>query len=181
MPRFSIEIYIFFGIHIGGRKSHVYILTIGLMEFQTKRALLEYLGKNTEDRKLVDRLIAKGKVYKDDGMYVLVDRGTLLDEVIRLREENKSLKNFSGENTVVENATISNDELQKELNEVKNDLKFQMWEYERLQHRMNKALEKCYDLMVEKKVVVKEKNPLTSFIRWAEDVDMSDMDEDMPF
>ena len=96
------------------------------MEFETKRALLEYLGKNTEDRKYVDRLIAKGKVYKDDGMYVLVERGNLLDEVIRLREENRGLKNFSGENTVVENTTFNNEGLLKELNEVKNDLKFQM-------------------------------------------------------
>lgn len=96
------------------------------MEFETKRALLEYLGKNTEDRKYVDRLIAKGKVYKDDGMYVLVERGNLLDEVIRLREENRRLKNFSGENTVVENTTFNNEGLLKELNEVKNDLKFQM-------------------------------------------------------
>ena len=44
---------------------------------------------------------------------------------------------------------------------------------------MEKALAKCYDLMVEKKVVVKERNPLSSFIRWATDVDMSDMDEDI--
>ena len=159
------------------------------MEFETKRALLEYLGKNSEDRKYVDRLIAKGKVYKDDGMYVLVERGNLLDEVIRLREENRRLKNFSGGNTVVENTTVTeventtlnNDGLVKELSDVKNDLTFQMWEYERLQHKMEKALEKCYELMVEKKVVVKEKNPLSCFIRWAEDVDMSDMDEDMPF
>ena len=104
------------------------------MEFETKRALLEYLGKNSEDRKYVDRLIAKGKVYKDDGMYVLVERGNLLDEVIRLREENRRLKNFSGGNTVVENTTVTeventtlnNDGLVKELSDVKNDLTFQM-------------------------------------------------------
>lgn len=65
--------------------------------------------------------------------------------------------------------------------EARNNLTFQIGEYERLQHKMEKALAKCYDLMVEKKVVFKEKNPLSSFIRWATDVDMSDMDEDIPF
>lgn len=85
------------------------------MEFQTKKALLEYLGKNPDDRKLVDRLIAKGKVYKEDGMYVLVERGNLLDEVLRLREEVERLKFFSGQNTVAVNTTVqvNNSELEE--------------------------------------------------------------------
>lgn len=37
--------------------------------FETKRALLTYLGKNPDDRKLVDRLIAKWEVWVEDGMY----------------------------------------------------------------------------------------------------------------
>ena len=37
--------------------------------FETKKALLEYLGKNPDDRKLVDRLIAKGSVRMEEGMY----------------------------------------------------------------------------------------------------------------
>jgi len=32
------------------------------MKFQTKKDLLRYLGKNEEDRKLVDRMIARGEV-----------------------------------------------------------------------------------------------------------------------
>lgn len=46
-------------------------------------------------------------------MYVLVERGNLLDEVLRLREENERLRNFSGGNQVVENTTLntSNEEL----------------------------------------------------------------------
>jgi hypothetical protein len=30
-----------------------------MMEFETKKALLEYLGKDPNDRKLVDRMIAR--------------------------------------------------------------------------------------------------------------------------
>ena len=37
--------------------------------FETKKALLEYLGKNSNDRKLVDRLLAKGSVRMEEGMY----------------------------------------------------------------------------------------------------------------
>lgn len=36
------------------------------MGFETQRALLEYLGKNPNDRNLVQRMIAKGDVYKED-------------------------------------------------------------------------------------------------------------------
>lgn len=37
--------------------------------FESKKALLTYLGKNPDDRKLVDRLIAKWEVWVEDGMY----------------------------------------------------------------------------------------------------------------
>lgn len=96
------------------------------MEFQTKKALLEYLGKNPDDRKLVDRLIAKGKVYKEDGMYVLVERGNLLDEVLRLREEVERLKFFSGQNTVAVNTTVQVNN--SELEEAK--VQWEYWEKE---------------------------------------------------
>lgn len=36
------------------------------MQFETKKALLEYLGKNPDDRKLVDRMMLRGDVYKED-------------------------------------------------------------------------------------------------------------------
>ena len=59
------------------------------MEFETKRALLEYLGKNKNDNKLVDRLILKGEVYKEDGMYHLVDKDAIIEE---LREKVSELE-----------------------------------------------------------------------------------------
>ena len=70
------------------------------MEFETQRELLEYLGKNPNDRALVQRLIASWKVRKEDGVYYLVSKESLLEEVAELREkvlkleaENESLKN----------------------------------------------------------------------------------------
>jgi hypothetical protein len=38
----------------------------GVKEFRTKKGLLEYLGKKGNDNKLVDRMIARGEVKKED-------------------------------------------------------------------------------------------------------------------
>ena len=59
------------------------------MEFTTQRELLEHLGKNPDDRNLVQRLIIKGEVVREWGVYVLVDK----DEIIKnLKEENEKLR-----------------------------------------------------------------------------------------
>lgn len=66
------------------------------MEFATQRELLEYLGKNENDRNLVQRLIIKGEVVKEWGVYVLVDKDAriaeLEREVSRLRDEIVAMK-----------------------------------------------------------------------------------------
>lgn len=57
--------------------------------FESKRALLEYLGKNTEDRKLVDRMMARGTVVYSEGMYYLMeeeDKEKLLNKITEPRE-----------------------------------------------------------------------------------------------
>ena len=56
------------------------------MQFTTKRELLEYIWKNPEDRKLVDRMINRWEVYKEDWMYHLVTNKK------SLIEENRELK-----------------------------------------------------------------------------------------
>ena len=66
------------------------------MEFRTQRELLEYLGKNENDRNLVQRLIIKGEVVRDGDMYVLVDKDAriaeLEKEVEKLRNEIATFK-----------------------------------------------------------------------------------------
>lgn len=57
--------------------------------FETKKALLEHLGKNPDDRKLVDRLILRGDVHIEDGMYYIVDKDAIIDW---LREVVKKLR-----------------------------------------------------------------------------------------
>lgn len=73
------------------------------MEFTTQRELLEYLGKNENDRNLVQRLIIKGEVIKEWGVYVLVDKDAriaelerevskLRDEIVAMKESNWDLE-----------------------------------------------------------------------------------------
>ena len=69
------------------------------MEFETQRALLQYLGKNPEDRKLVQRMMSRWEVYKKDGIYYLVDEfkkkstWSLYDEIRELKERINLLEN----------------------------------------------------------------------------------------
>ena len=60
------------------------------MEFTTQRELLEYLGKNPDDRNLVQRLIIKGEVVREWGVYVLVDKDARIAE---LEKEVSELRN----------------------------------------------------------------------------------------
>lgn len=58
------------------------------MRFETQRQLLEYLGKNVNDRSLIQRMMVRGDIVKDNGMYVLVEnKGNLWEEVLELREK----------------------------------------------------------------------------------------------
>lgn len=49
------------------------------MKFQTKKDLLRYLGKNEDDRKLVDRMIARGEVIMEWRLYVIEDKANADD------------------------------------------------------------------------------------------------------
>lgn len=66
------------------------------MEFETQRGLLEYLGKNPNDRSLVQRMIMRGDVYRENGMYILVNRDEKIREleflVQKLRSEITTMK-----------------------------------------------------------------------------------------
>ena len=68
------------------------------MEFTTQRELLEYLGKNPDDRNLVQRLIIKGEVVREWGVYVLVDKDARIAELERkvseLRNEIVTMKDI---------------------------------------------------------------------------------------
>ena len=87
-------------------------------KFHTKKELLGYLGRNPNDRKLVDRMMLRGEVERDGNMYVLIDRDVLVEE---LKKEIISLKKEQGKNTTNE-GSIS------ELEEAK--IQWEYWEKE---------------------------------------------------
>lgn len=130
------------------------------MRFNTKKELLKHLGKNENDRKLIDRLIAKWEVYKENGMYVIWE-----SEVDILKEEIKNLKgqldrissesdSEQGKNTTQEsgeNTTLSDPDLEKRLKESEDNLEYQIKEYERLERETKEevlmyqeCIRKCY-------------------------------------
>ena len=74
--------------------------------FETKKALLTYLGKNPDDRKLVDRLIAKWEVWVENGMYYVNEEKR--EEKSEVKEEivvdDKELKELKDKNEKLMNA-----------------------------------------------------------------------------
>lgn len=104
------------------------------MQFTTKKELLEYIWKNPEDRKLVDRMMIRWEVYREDWMYVLVtNKNTLIEENRELKLKVKELRVYcdtlDSEN---HNLSIEVEELrkgnEKNLKEELEEAKIQ-WEY----------------------------------------------------
>lgn len=83
--------------------------------FSTKKDFLEYLGKNPDDRKLVDRLIHRGEARMIDGMYYLVDRDARIAELEKEVEELRGrIATFKEENWDLEEAKIQWEYWEKE-------------------------------------------------------------------
>ena len=59
------------------------------MKFRKKRELLEYLGKNPNDNKLVDRMLLRWEVHMENGMYIYESKDEVIEE---LKKEIKNLK-----------------------------------------------------------------------------------------
>lgn len=76
------------------------------MLFSTKKELLEYRGKNGNDNKLVDRWILRGEVVMEDGMFRLVDKDAIIEE---LKNEIKNLREQQGKNTLTTDSDRANE------------------------------------------------------------------------
>lgn len=111
--------------------------------FETKKALLTYLGKNPDDRKLVDRLIAKWEVWVENGMYYVNEEK---------REEKKS---ESKEDVVVDDKELKelkekNEKLMNAYKKERDRNEVYRWMYDHLVFFYNKFL--GYKKFVEWKV-----------------------------
>ena len=97
------------------------------MKFQTKKELLRYLWKNEDDRKLVDRMVARGEVIVENRMYII-------------EESEKEVSSSSSDLA----------------NRLSNDLEYLNKEYEKLEGLLDYSLRKCYDIMKKKGLVGSE-------------------------
>lgn len=61
------------------------------MEFRTQRELLEYLGKNPNDRNLVSRMRKRWDVRKECWVYILTKKDELIWEIEKWKEEYKKI------------------------------------------------------------------------------------------
>ena len=85
--------------------------------FSTKKEFLEYLGKNPDDRKLVDRLIHRGKARMIDGLYYLVDKDARIAELEEEVEELRGrIATFKEENWDLEYAKTQWEYYEEEYN-----------------------------------------------------------------
>lgn len=62
-------------------------------KFATKKEILEYLGKDVEDRKLIDRMIKRGDIKKVDGEYQLIEKEDPYVKITEYVNKIKELEN----------------------------------------------------------------------------------------
>jgi len=108
------------------------------MEFETKKGLLEYLGKDTNDRKLVDRMISRGDVELVDGMYVLVDKDAI---IAALKEEIEVLKKSPKESSP---QSWDLEKIKKELEEAQINSEYWEKQTRRYGKLINSVISICY-------------------------------------
>ena len=152
------------------------------MEFRTQRELLEYLGKNENDRNLVQRLIIKGEVVREWDMYVLVDKDAriaeLEKEVERLRNGIVTTKESDWEDERSENVTQGNNALLEKVASLESDVNYLNGEYEKMEAKLinyQEAIRNCYKRARD---VKKDRTPWPEFkkdiLKLEEDVSWED-------
>lgn len=108
--------------------------------FSTKKEFLEYLGKNPDDRKLVDRMIHDWRACMRDWMYYLISKDEIIHE---LEEEIKELKKHDTKfvSKAMWEKVLAHGEirwLEEKIKELESDLDFQISENERLEAKVKR-------------------------------------------
>jgi len=118
------------------------------MQFATQREVLEYLGKNPDDRNLIQRLRKKGELYKEDWMYHLItNKQSLIEENRELKLEIMNMKKVSLselERKELSKLIVENNRLNKELKEEKINSEYAQRSYEELLADRRFRLEKAF-------------------------------------
>ena len=142
-----------------------------MVAFETQRGVLEYLGKNPNDRSLIQRKIARGEIVKEDGMYYVKEVGVGPEDIcnastiLELKEENEKLKEELKKRTIGGAGMCD-----------QSDLDFQIAENERLEAKVanyQEAIRKCY---LWARNVKKDKTPWPEFKK-----EILKLEEDLPW
>lgn len=122
------------------------------MQFTTQREVLEYLGKNPDDRKLIQRMRQRWELYKEDGVYILItNKQSLIDENRELKLRVQELEKSEWLNALNFEQTAEIIKLKDELNEAK--IQWEYWERmydEEVADKQNR-IRKCF-LWIKQKV-----------------------------
>ena len=136
------------------------------MEFRKKKEILEYLGKDVKDVRLIDRMIKRGEIKREGCMYIYESREVELEKEIKiLREKLDSMlrddKISSKESMVDKNINLS--DLEKQIESLNSDLNFQIAENEKLEKKVaefQECIRRCY---LWARNVKKDKTPRPEF------------------
>lgn len=133
------------------------------MRYRTKGELLGYLGKDRRDVRLIDRMMVRGEVGHDEDGYYLIKQYEANEWEMKYKELEadyiKWIQEHPAGRWVDKNTTHTTDEV--------SDLEYLNNEYIKLEENRERALRKCYEFMVGKKIFDKEKNPFEDFFLWA--------------
>lgn len=109
--------------------------------FQSKKEVLEYLGKDGGDNKLVDRLVANGKFIKQDGMYIET-QSVIAAAMVMLQVTQKDVKDTSAEL----------EKLKKELGEANEAYENLNNDYIKIEQE-NKSMSSTIEELIEKGII----------------------------
>ena len=74
------------------------------MKFRKKGELLEYLGKDKKDVRLIDRMIVRGEVKRENSMYIYEDDKEVIEWLKKENDElKKGIKNLTDKIEQLEN------------------------------------------------------------------------------
>ena len=133
--------------------------------FSSKKEILEHLGKNAKDTRLLDRMIKRGEVEKTDEWYKLVQKGN--EEVEKLRAENEELKKKVADLELDKEIKESNEVSEAEYKEARVQWLYYADEYEKEKKDKEFRIRKCFQR-------IKAKNPKANWEEFRERVMSND-------
>lgn len=123
------------------------------MEFRTKKEVLEYLGKDVKDVRLIDRMIKRGEIKKEGSLYIYESREVELEKEIKNLKD--KLVNMPKDDKISSSWEVA--KLKEEIKWLNSDLDFQIAENEKLKDEIKEyqnAIRNCYYYVYKFKKVV---------------------------